>query len=247
MTTEAVQTVDSEGVALFGALASDWWDPDGRSKLLHRINPVRLGYVHAALTRHFERDAQARGALDGLAGLDIGCGGGLLTEPLARMGAQMDGLDAGAEVIAVARAHAAAQDLAINYVAADAVSFAATHAQHYDFISCLEVMEHVIDLASFLEAIAAMLKPGGLLLFSTPNRTWRSWAALIFGAEQVLKLIPDGGHDWSQLITPAELRDQMARAGLAIGALRGLSWSPARGFHISADTSVNYIGTATLA
>lgn len=245
--TPAAPTIDTAGVALFGELASDWWDPDGRSRLLHRINPVRLKHIHSLLVRHFDRDGTARGALAGLVGLDIGCGGGLATEPLARMGAQMDGLDAGEKVIAVARAHAVGQGLAIHYEAGDAVSFAQSHAQHYDFITCLEVVEHVIDLAEFLQAVAGMLKPDGLLIFSTPNRTLRSWAALILGAEHLLKLIPDGGHDWSQLITPSELRDYLARAGLAMGEIRGLSWSPARGFGISGDTSVNYLGTATRA
>lgn len=240
-------TQDGANVALFGTLAADWWDPDGASRLLHRINPARLGYIRDAVVRHFGLDARRRRALAGLSALDIGCGAGLVAEPLARMGADVQGLDAGEQVIAVARAHAAGQQLPIAYSCGEAVEFAKRNPARFDFITCLEVIEHITDISSFLSAIAALLKPGGLLIFSTPNRTPASWAVLIAGAERLLKLIPDGGHEWSQFVTPDELTQKLAESGLRVDEVKGLSWSPARGFHISSDTSVNYIGTATRA
>lgn len=243
----SASTQDSANIALFGTLAADWWDPDGASKLLHRINPARLGYIREAVVGHFQLDARSRRALTGLSALDIGCGAGLVAEPLARMGANVQGLDAGADVIAAARDHAAGQQLEIGYHIGEAADFALRNKARFDFITCLEVVEHVTEIAAFLSSISSMLKPGGLLVFSTPNRTPASWAVLIAGAERLLKLIPDGGHDWQQFVTPAELTQKLAEAGLRVEDVKGLSWSPMKGFHISADTSVNYIGTATKA
>ncbi len=241
------KTLDIENVALFGSLAADWWDPDGQSKLLHRINPARLGFIREAIVEHFGLDARARRALDGLVALDIGCGAGLVAEPLARMGAAVEGIDAGEEVIAVARAHAATQQLPIGYHAGDVLAFATQNAGRFDFVTCLEVVEHVTDVQAFLDAISRLLKPGGLLVFSTPNRTPLSWAVLIAGAEKITKLIPDGGHSWKQFLTPDELTQKLAQAGLRAERLAGLSWTPAKGFHVSDDRSVNYIGTAVKA
>lgn len=237
-------TQDLENVALFGTLAADWWDPDGQSKLLHRINPTRLGFIREAAVSHFGLDARARRALTGLRALDIGCGAGLVAEPLARMGADVSGIDAGADVIAAARDHAAAQGLTIGYHAGDVLEFAQAHAGAFDLVTCLEVVEHVTDVQAFVDAIARMLKPGGLLVFSTPNRTPASWAVLIAGAETITRLIPEGGHSWKQFLTPDELTQKLATAGLRVERLEGLSWGPAKGFHLSADLSVNYIGTA---
>jgi 2-polyprenyl-6-hydroxyphenyl methylase / 3-demethylubiquinone-9 3-methyltransferase len=238
-------TADPANVALFGTLAADWWDPDGQSKLLHRINPVRMGFIRDSAVRHFELDPRSRRALAGLRALDIGCGGGLVAEPLARMGAMVDGIDAGADVIAAAQAHAAGQGLQISYEAGDLIAFAAKNGAAYDLITCLEVVEHVSDTKSFLSAIFSLLKPGGLLIFSTPNRTALSWAVLIAGAERIAGLIPDGGHDWRQFLTPDELTQKLAVAGLRVDSVKGLSWNPAAGFHLSDDLEVNYIGTAT--
>ncbi len=247
MSSTSTRTQDSANIELFGRLAEDWWDPDGQSKLLHRINPARLGYVREQIVRHFGLSAGRRDALAGLTALDVGCGAGLLTEPLARMGAAVEGLDAGADVIRVAQSHARQSRLSIGYSVGEVAEFAHSHAARYDFITCLEVIEHVADIKQFLESIAAMLKPGGLLIYSTPNRTASSWAVLIAGAERLLRLIPDGGHDWNQFVTPDELADRLAAAGLQTGEVRGLSWSVGRGFHISGDTRINYIGTATKA
>jgi 2-polyprenyl-6-hydroxyphenyl methylase/3-demethylubiquinone-9 3-methyltransferase len=238
------ETADPDNIALFGSLAADWWNPDGSSRLLHRVNPVRLGFIRDRLVAHFGLDARRRHALAGLKGLDIGCGGGLVAEPLARMGAAMSGLDMGEDVIAVARDHAAAQGLSIDYHVGEAARFAAENERAFDFITCLEVVEHVSDVDTFLSSIRTMLNPGGLLVFSTPNRTPLSWAVLIAGAEKITRLIPDGGHDWRQFLTPGELTQKLAAAGLVVEGLEGLSWSPLTGFAITADTRVNYIGTA---
>lgn len=237
-------TADPDNIALFGSLAADWWNPEGSSRLLHRVNPVRLGFIRDSLAAHFGLDTRRRRTLEGLSGLDIGCGGGLVAEPLARMGAAMTGLDMGEDVIAVARTHAAGQGLVIDYRVGEAAHLAAEKPGAYDFITCLEVVEHVSDVQSFLSSIRAMLKPGGLLVFSTPNRTPLSWAVLIAGAEKITRLIPDGGHDWRQFLTPDELTRKLAAAGLVVERIEGLSWSPLSGFTIGADTRVNYIGTA---
>jgi 2-polyprenyl-6-hydroxyphenyl methylase/3-demethylubiquinone-9 3-methyltransferase len=240
-------TQDLENVALFGTLAADWWDPDGQSKLLHRINPTRLGFIREAAVDHFGLDRRARTALSGLQALDIGCGAGLVAEPLARMGANVQGIDAGADVIAVARNHAEGQRLSIAYHCDEVTAFAQGNAERFDLITCLEVVEHVSDIQSFVGSVSQLLKPGGLLVFSTPNRTPASWAVLIAGAEKLTRLIPGGGHSWKQFLTPDELTQKLAQAGLRVEQLKGLSWGPARGFHLSADLSVNYIGTAVKA
>lgn len=239
------QTAAAENVALFGTLAADWWDPTGASRLLHRVNPARLGYLREAAVAHFGLDPRARRALAGLSALDVGCGGGLVAEPLARMGADVTGIDAGEAVIAAARAHAEGQGLDIAYRAGDVVQLAAEMPGAFDLITCLEVIEHVAEMDKFVIALHRLLKPGGLLVFSTPNRTALSWAVLIAGAEQIVRLIPKGGHDWRQFLTPDELTQRLAQAGLVVRGLKGISWNPMAGFHIGDDLAVNYIGTAT--
>lgn len=241
------ETSDSANIALFGTLADDWWNPNGSSKLLHRVNPPRLAYIREAAVRHFHLDPKARRALTGLKALDIGCGAGLVAEPLARMGATVSGLDAGAEVIRAAREHAEGQGLSIAYSVGEVAEFSQRHMASFDLITCLEVVEHVQHVEQFLAAVAGLLKPGGLLVFSTPNRTAKSWLALIAGAEKLLRLIPDGGHDWNQFLTPDELTAKLGMAGLMVQEIDGLSWSITKGFHVSADMSVNYIGTAVSA
>jgi len=237
-------TADQENIALFGTLAADWWDPEGASKLLHRINPARLGFIRDAAIGHFGTSPRARRALDGLHALDVGCGGGLVAEPLARMGATVTGIDAGEDVIAAARAHAAGQDLAIDYRAGDVLRLTDEMPGQFDLVTCLEVLEHVADVPAFLAALRKLLKPGGLLVFSTPNRTTMSWAVLIVGAEQIMKLIPKGGHAWKQFLTPDELTQRLAVAGFVAGDIKGLTWTPSKGFIVNDDVQVNYIGTA---
>lgn len=240
-------TADDRNVELFGTLAADWWDPEGSSKLLHRINPCRMAWVREQAVAHFAREPRARRALEGLTALDIGCGAGLVAEPLARMGAKVSAIDAGAEVIAAAREHAAAMGLSIEYHAGNLIDFAEDRAARFDLITCLEVLEHVTERPAFLAAVARLLKPGGLLIFSTPNRTPVSWGVLIAGAENILRTIPKGGHDWNQFVTPEELTALLATAGLHVEEVRGITWSPTQGFHIGDDRSVNYIGTASKA
>ena len=247
MTDSAQTTRDPENIALFAGLATEWWDPEGSSRLLHRINPTRLGYIREMVVGHFGLDPRKRRALEGLRALDIGCGAGLVAEPLARMGAEVEGLDAGTELIDAARAHAATQQLPIRYTAADILDFAPRHKARYDIVTCLEVVEHVADIAPFLSALSSLLNPGGLLIISTPNRTPISWAVLIAGAEKITRMIPDGGHDWHQFLTPDELTRHLAEAGLVVQGFKGLSWSPMKGFHLSDDLSINYIGTAVSA
>jgi len=241
--TSSGASIDPAEAAFFGKLADDWWNPTGSSAMLHRINPVRLGFIRDAACRHFVRSVRDRTPLTGLAALDIGCGAGLVAEPLARMGAVVTGIDAAPENIAVARDHAAAMRLEIDYRATSVEALAAGDAR-FDLITCLEVIEHVDDRAAFFAAIAALLAPGGLVVFSTPNRTALSHATLIVGAERILRSIPRGAHDWDKFMTPDEVTDALDDAGLAVGEIAGLGWRPSSGFALGQDTSINYIGTA---
>jgi 2-polyprenyl-6-hydroxyphenyl methylase/3-demethylubiquinone-9 3-methyltransferase len=237
-------TVRPEQAALFGALASDWWDPRGRSRLLHRINPARLGWVRAQCDARFGWDPRAVRPAAGMAALDVGCGGGLLSEPLARLGFAVTGLDAAAESIAVARDHAAAQGLAIDYRVGDVTALAAERPGGFDLVTCMEVVEHVADLPAFLGALRALLRPEGLLVFSTPNRTALSWAVLIVGAERITRDIPVGAHDWRAFLKPEELRAALEAAGFSGVETTGLGWRPGRGFVAGASDAINYLGRA---
>ena len=228
--------------AHFGALAGDWWDPDGASSMLHKLNPVRLAYVRDMIDQHWQCDEQGFRPLEGKSALDVGCGAGLLAEPLARLGAKVTGIDAAPEVIAVARAHASAQGLAIDYRHAAVEDLD----EHYDLVTCMEVIEHVADPQAFLGYLAARLAPGGLLILSTPNRTAFSRLLMITLAEG-LGQIPKGTHDHGKFITPEEMKAMMADAGLAVIDCEGISFSPARGLRLSEDLSLNYLVSARLA
>ena len=236
-------TIDPAEAAHFGRLAEDWWNPTGTSAMLHKLNPARLGYLRQRIDAHWRGEPTARRPLEGRRALDIGCGGGLLAEPLARMGAMVTAIDAAAEAIEVARAHSAAQGLTIDYRIAPAETLAEA-GERFDLVTAMEVIEHVADLTAFVAALAALIAPGGLAILSTPNRTLRSRLALITFGEG-LRLIPRGTHDWSKFVTPDELGAALGEAGLQIDDMTGIALSPARGFVLSADTSVDYLASVT--
>lgn len=237
---QAPNTIRSEEAAHFGKLAADWWNPKGSSAMLHRLNPVRLRYIRDQLNLHWNLDEHQRRPLDGKSAADVGCGAGLLCEPLARLGAEMVGIDAAPENIAAARLHAEGQGLAIDYRTG---SIDVLGAEPFDLITSLEVIEHVEDPAAFVRGLAGALAPGGLLILSTPNRTPVSRLAMITLGEG-LGAIPRGTHDWDRFLTPDELRVHVEAAGLEVLDVTGLSFNPARGFVLGSDFGLNYLITA---
>ena len=226
----------------FGGLAADWWGPRGSSAMLHKLNPVRLKYVRDQLDRHWQTDECSRRPLEGKSALDVGCGAGLLAEPLARLGATVTGIDASAELIAVARDHAAGQGLAIDYRAGELEELEGT----FDLITCMEVIEHVADPERFIAALARRLAPGGLLVLSTPNATGWSKLLMITVAEGIGQ-IPKGTHDFAKFIGPERMKTLLGNAGLACVDVEGIAWSPTRGLHLSDDVRLNYLVTAARA
>ncbi|MGH6787217.1 MAG: bifunctional 2-polyprenyl-6-hydroxyphenol methylase/3-demethylubiquinol 3-O-methyltransferase UbiG [Novosphingobium sp.] len=239
----APATIRAEEAAHFGKLAAEWWDPKGSSAMLHRLNPVRLRFLRNAVDRHWRRDSHELHPLAGLRALDVGCGAGLLCEPLARLGAAVTGVDAAAENIAAAEAHAAASGLSIDYRAGDVAALGLTG---FDLVTSMEVLEHVADKPAFLAALAQALAPGGLMVLSTPNRSARSRLLLVEGAEAV-GMIPKGTHHWDDFVRPDELRELLDAVGLTMGEPRGIGWSPLSGLHLSNDLALNYVVTATAA
>lgn len=208
--------------------------------MLHRLNPVRLAFLRDAIDRHWGGDARSVRPLAGKTALDVGCGAGLLCEPLARLGAAVTGVDAAAENIEAAKAHATSGGLAITYHSGE---IGALKLSGFDLVTALEVIEHVADKASFLGALATTLAPGGLMVLSCPNRTPQSKLLLVEGAER-LGMVPRGTHHWDDFVTPDELADLLAEAGLKMGEPKGISWSPTKGLHLSGDLALNYIVTA---
>lgn len=239
MTSKA--TIDPREAEHFGRLAADWWNPKGSSAMLHRLNPPRLRYIREAVDAHWGGDSASFTPLGGKTALDVGCGAGLLCEPLARLGAQVTGVDAAPENIGAARAHAQASGLTIDYQAGEFET--QVKGRTFDLVTSMEVIEHVTDPAAFVAGLAAALAPGGLMILSTPNRTPLSRLAMITLGEG-LGMIPRGTHDHDKFITPDELTDLLADAGMEVADLRGLSFSPGAGFHLSDDTSLNYLLTA---
>jgi 2-polyprenyl-6-hydroxyphenyl methylase/3-demethylubiquinone-9 3-methyltransferase len=229
-------TISPSEAAHFGALAADWWNPKGSSAMLHKLNPVRLGYIREQINLHFGVDAKALKPLSGMTALDVGCGAGLLCEPLVRMGADVTGVDAAPENIAVASDHAAGQGLKIDYRACEVAAIRG----EFDLITAMEVIEHVTDPAAFVAALAARLAPGGLMILSTPNRTPLSRIGLITLAEG-LGQIPKGTHDWDKFLTPEELTALLGEAGLAVIDTRGISFNLGRGLVLSDDVKLNYL------
>jgi 2-polyprenyl-6-hydroxyphenyl methylase/3-demethylubiquinone-9 3-methyltransferase len=238
----AETTIVPEEAELFGSLASDWWDPKGRSAMLHKLNPVRLKYVRDQIDQHWQADECSRTPLAGKVALDVGCGGGLLTEPLARLGARVTGIDAAPEVIGVAREHAKRMGLEIDYRTGDVQQLAGK----FDLITAMEVVEHVAEPADFVKALANLLADGGLLIMSTPNATGWSKLLLITIAERIGQ-VPRGTHDFAKFIPPERLKLLLAEAGLKCLDMEGIAWSPARGLHLSDDLRLNYLLAAVRA
>ncbi len=233
-------TINAAEAAHFGALAADWWDPKGSSAMLHKLNPVRLGFIRNAIDTHFGGDGKTRTPLAGKSALDVGCGAGLLCEPLARMGAAVTGVDAAPENVEAAKAHAALSGLSIDYRAGE---IAAQGLATFDVVSSMEVIEHVTDPAAFIAELSRHLKPDGLLLLSTPNRTAASRLFLVEAAER-LGQVPRGTHDWDQFLTPEELTALLHEAGLEVSEMRGIAFSPLSGLHLSDNKALNYILSA---
>ena len=230
-------TIRPHEVAHFDSQAAEWWDPKGSSAMLHKLNPVRLGFVRAAIDRHWGGDSRGRQPLAGKRALDVGCGAGLLCEPLARLGAAVTGVDAAAESIAVAKAHAEAMGLSIAYRSGELASL---DLGQFDLVTCMEVLEHVSDKPGFIAQLAAHLTPGGMLILSTPNRTPAS-RALLVGAAEAVGMVPRGTHDWHDFVTSEELTELLADAGLAATEMRGIAFSPMKGLHLSSDMSLDII------
>jgi 2-polyprenyl-6-hydroxyphenyl methylase / 3-demethylubiquinone-9 3-methyltransferase len=236
-------TVDPAEVARFSQLSEEWWDPQGRMAPLHKINPLRLGWIRDTACRKFNRNPRSLKSLDHLRILDIGCGAGLLSEPLARLGAQVIGIDPSESNIAAAKVHAARSHILIDYRATTVEEMG--NLERFDIVLAMEVIEHVTDVGLFLQRCAALMKPQGVMVVSTLNRTLKSFALAIVGAEYVLRWLPRGTHQWSKFVTPAELAQHLHKSRLEIAEQTGVIYTPfADRWSLSSDMDVNYMVTA---
>lgn len=236
-------SVDPSEVAKFSRLAEEWWDPNGKMAVLHKFNPIRLAYIRDAACRKFNRSAKSLTCLQGLRVLDIGCGAGLLCEPLARLGADVVGIDPSPENIQVAKMHADRAHLIIDYRCTTVEQM--DRRERFDIVLAMEVVEHVVDVEAFVARCAALTKPSGLMTMATINRTWKSFALAIVGAEYVLRWLPRGTHQWDKFVTPDELANHLSRNGLEITEQSGVVYSPfADRWSLSADMDVNYMVVA---
>jgi len=234
-------TIDEAEVARFAALADEWWDPRGKMAVLHKFNPVRLAYIRDAACRRFERSGKQLDCLKGLRILDIGCGGGILCEPLARLGASVLGADPAEKNIAAAKLHAESSGLAIDYRVTTAEALADA-GERFDIVLAMEVVEHVADVNLFVARCAEMVRPGGLMIAATINRTLKSFALAIVGAEYVLRWLPRGTHQWDRFVTPDELEIAMELSGLSTTDERGVIYNlMADRWELSTDADVNYM------
>ncbi|MBA2126413.1 bifunctional 2-polyprenyl-6-hydroxyphenol methylase/3-demethylubiquinol 3-O-methyltransferase UbiG [Hyphomicrobium methylovorum] len=237
-------TLDPEEVRRFSRLATEWWDPNGKFRPLHQIGPPRLGFIRNEAIAHFGGDPKALRPLAGLTALDIGCGGGLVAEPLARMGATVTAIDPSERNIAIASGHAQGQGLTIDYRAVR-VEDLVVEGTKFDLVTCLEVVEHVPDPKAFIAECAALVKPGGLAVFSTLNRTFKSWALAIVGAEYVLGWLPRGTHQWDRFIPPVDLAGYAETAGLEAPRFEGITYNPLQDvWSLNPSTDVNYLMSA---
>ena len=238
-------SIDPAEVAKFSAMAADWWNPDGKFKPLHRFNPTRLKFIRETAERHFGRPAGQLRPLEGLRLLDIGCGGGLVSEPMARLGALVTGVDASEANIKTALTHAAEQGLSIDYRAGTAEGLLAVGEPAFDIVLNLEVVEHVADPAQFLKDTARLVRPGGLMIVATLNKTAKALATAVIGAEYILRWLPRGTHDWSKFLAPEDVSGPLESAGLETDPPIGVSFQPLSGaWKLSGDTSVNYMVVA---
>ena len=237
----AVTTVDSTEIAKFSAMAEAWWDPHGDFKPLHILNPTRIAFIRDVAARHFGRVAGEDAPLEGLSLCEIGCGGGLLTEPMRRLGAEVTGVDPSARNIGIARSHAEAGDLKITYLQCAAEDMV-ERGESFDIVLAMEVVEHVANVDVFLASCAQLVKPGGLMFIATLNRTAKAFALAIVGAEYVMRWLPRGTHDWRKFVKPSELANPLRRSGFAIERLTGVTYNPlADRWSLSRDLDVNYM------
>lgn len=242
----SASTVDPGEVARFSQLSEQWWDPKGKMAPLHKINPLRLAYIRDAACRKFDRNPKSLNCLSGLRILDIGCGAGLLCEPLTRLGAQVIGVDPSATNIAVAKLHAERGHLSIDYRCTTIEEM--DPRERFDIVLAMEVVEHVANVGMFLDRCAALLKPTSMMVVSTINRTWKSFALAIVGAEYILRWLPRGTHQWDKFVTPAELTHHLERNKLAISDQAGVVYNPlADRWSLSSDMDVNYMVIAEAA
>jgi 2-polyprenyl-6-hydroxyphenyl methylase/3-demethylubiquinone-9 3-methyltransferase len=241
MTEAAKTTIDQSEVDRFSAMAAEWWSPTGKFRPLHKFNPVRIGYIRDKVISHFGLDAKAHLPLSGLRVLDIGCGGGLLSEPVARMGADVLGADASEKNIAIASIHAGQSGVKVDYRAETAEALAAA-GEKFDVVLNMEVVEHVADVPFFIETCASMVKPGGLMFIATINRTMKAAALAIVGAEYVLRWLPRGTHQYEKLVRPDEIEAPLSVAGMQIVDRTGVFFNPLQNqWNMSKDMDVNYM------
>jgi 2-polyprenyl-6-hydroxyphenyl methylase/3-demethylubiquinone-9 3-methyltransferase len=241
MAPRGTSSVDAAEVDQFSRLAGDWWNPRGPMAALHKFNPVRLAYIRDQAAARFDRDARKLDCLKDLRILDVGCGGGILSEPLARIGASVVGADPSAENIEAASAHARESGVAVDYRATTAEELAAAN-EKFDIVLAMEVVEHVSDVGLFVNTCAAMVKPGGLMIAATINRTMKSFALAIVGAEYLLRWLPRGTHQWDKFVTPNELEIAFERGGLRVIGEKGVIYNLfADRWQLSSDTDVNYM------
>jgi 2-polyprenyl-6-hydroxyphenyl methylase/3-demethylubiquinone-9 3-methyltransferase len=245
MSEGASTTVDPAEVARFDAMARTWWDPDGPMRTLHRFNPIRLAYIRDMACRRFGRDPRGATALQGLSLVDVGCGGGVLSEPLARQRLAVTGLDPAPSNVAVARLHADRTGLQIDY-RNETIEAAVGRGEVFDIVLAMEVVEHVSNVQAFVDACSRAVKPGGLLVMATLNRTLRAFALAIVGAEYVLGWLPKGTHQWEKFVTPDELALALSAADLTVADRQGVTYNPLRDrWSLSPDLAVNYMVAAT--
>jgi 2-polyprenyl-6-hydroxyphenyl methylase/3-demethylubiquinone-9 3-methyltransferase len=245
MSEAARTTIDQAEVDRFTAMAAEWWDPAGKFKPLHKFNPVRIRYIRDKAAAHFGREANTHKPLEGLRVLDIGCGGGLLSEPMARMGATVIGADASERNIGIATTHAAQSGVNVDYRAVTAEQLAA-EGETFDIILNMEVVEHVADVDFFITTCASMVKPGGMMFVATINRTMKAMALAIIGAERVLRWLPKGTHQYEKLVRPEELEKPLTASGMQIDERTGVFFNPLMNqWNLSKDMDVNYMMLAT--